>query len=165
MINTPPATFVEQVKSCFDYLFSGYGFGISSTKENAKRQYSEVLLESPHCHIKFSLSRQDWEMQMAARITPPDQAEWLSAGLVYNYITRAPVNIEESLRPRPVLAPEESLKQWAQTFLPASAQAVAFFNPDGFEQRLQDFRKFVADQNTEAKRQLQAWQARPSAQA
>ena len=34
----------------------------------------------------------------------------------------------------------------------------------GAQQRLRDFRKFVADQNAEARRQLQAWQTSHSAQ-
>jgi hypothetical protein len=165
MTETPPATFADLVKTHFDYLLAGHGFTVAATRDVPQRQYWEVLLESAHCYIKFSLSRQDWEMQMAARTGPPGQAAWLPAGLVYNYVTRAPVNVEESLEPRPVLSPGESLKQWAETFRPASAQAIAFFNPDGLAERLQDYRNFVAGQNAEARRQLEAWQAKHNTQA
>lgn len=155
-----PRPLVEQVKTYFNYLFTELGFVVADSRENSKRGYAEVLLESRNCYIKFSQSRDEWDMQMTVRHTPPQPSEWLPAGQVYNYVTQAPVNIEESLKPQPILSPEESLKQWAETFRPVAAQAVAFFNPAGFEQRLQDYKQFVAEQSAEARRQLQDWQAR-----
>jgi hypothetical protein len=152
-------TFAEQVTTYFGYLLAEQGFTVAYARENAQREYAEVLLESPDCYIKFSRKREDWDMQMAQHTETPEQAEWLAAGLIYNYVTQALVNIEESLKPQPVLSPEESLKQWADKFKPVSAQAVAFFNPEGYAERLAQFKTFVAEQNAEAKHQLQAWQA------
>jgi hypothetical protein len=160
-INRKPL--LELVQIYFDYLFTDLGFTVASTRDNPARDYTEVLLESLDCFIKFSWQRGEWEMQMARRTGPAGQGEWLSAGLIYNYVTNTPVNIEESLKPRPILLPEETLKQWSDKLRPVIGEAVAFFRPEGFEARLRDFRQFVNEQNAEALRQLQVIEARKRA--
>jgi hypothetical protein len=159
-LKTERKPLVVLVKADFDYLFNDLGFTIAFTRENPQRDYSEVVLESAHCFIKFSWQRGEWEMQIASRTVPVAQAEWMSIGLVYNYVTQAPVDMEEALKPRPIVPPEVTLIQWAEKLRPVAAEVVAFFNPDGYAQHLRQFHQFVSEQNAEAKRQLQALEAK-----
>ena len=163
MATNPPASLVELVTAYFAYLFDDLSFVVARADETQRS--ATVVLESPECYIRFTEHEGDWEMHLASHAAALDGAEWVSAGLIYNYLTRAPVNIEESLKPRPVPGLEESLRDWAGKFKPVSAQAAAFFAPAGFAERLARFQQFLQEQNAEARRQLDAWRAQRRSQA
>lgn len=151
-------TLADLVNRHFGYLQDDLGFVLARSEANARD--AQVILESADCLVRFNLHDEDWEMHLAGRDLPPEKAEWLSAGQLFNFLTQAPVNIEESMKPRPLPGLEEGLRDWAVRFQPVAAQAAAFFEPAGRAERQAAFKAFLKAQGEEARRQLLNWQAK-----
>jgi hypothetical protein len=158
MVDTTPPALTDLVTRHFAYLLDDLGFVIAWSE--AGPTAAQLVLESPDCLVRFTEHDEDWEMHLAGRDAPPDKAEWLSAGLLFNFLTQAAVNIEESMKPRPLQSLEEGLRDWSNRFRPIAGRAAAFFEPAGRAGREAAFQAFVKAQNEEARRQLAAWQAK-----
>lgn len=64
-----------------------------------------------------------------------DRPEWIPAGLLYGYLIQAPVDMEAALQDLPPRPEIEELREWADELRPINAQAVAFFEPQSFDER------------------------------
>lgn len=154
------ASFSNLINRLFAELLTEGRFALVATKDDPSNSYSVATYASDHSLLNFSQHRDEWQMEFAPLPVQNQKPKWVSAGLLYNYLTKAPVDMEEAFQDIPSQSLQEGLSEWAGLFRPVNRKAIAFFDPQGFEDRLRDFESFQKQQNEEVRRQLEDRRAR-----